>query len=359
MRRTEIRGFVERFLALRSLQARELGAGLLAIDAPPADREGRPVWPHVLAFGSRVHRAHPEAELVAVGSAFLDRVVGEAVAAGGYVVRYRAAPSEGRARRPDPAKLPPPAAGVWSEPQRAYRPVFLFVYVAEYRTIDVPDDVELIPLDPLHGQGVASPGALLEALRAGLAAVPPGWRAQASHPTPAALRASLTVLDRRLQRRARRVKEAAALEIARETANIEAYYRQLIDEVRHPVGRGRLTPAEEEERVRALQLDWKRRVQEVASFWEAGASVKLSALGVLMEPCWACELRPEGTRSRRRGRALPFAAAEYASGAFLPVHCALCGQAPRSGVTAIGADLVCAAHLDEGAGKIPAAEETA
>ena len=44
---------------------------------------------------------------------------------------------------------------------------------------------------------------------------------------------------------------------------------------RNPVGRSQLSPQEEGARVRALQLDWKRRVQEVQQFWEAYGDVRL------------------------------------------------------------------------------------
>jgi hypothetical protein len=153
-------------------------------------------------------------------------------------------------------------------------------------------------------------------------------------------------LDRRLQRRARTFKEAAALEIARETANIEAYYRRLIDEIRHPVGRARLTPEEESRRVRTLQLDWKRRVQEVARFWEAGVFVRLSALGVVMVPSWMLPVRGGRTHGGTGGR--PFLAADLATGTWWEPTCALCGRRIRGRAEARGGDLICERHAESG-----------
>jgi hypothetical protein len=342
MKRSDIRSFVERYLAYRGARVEPVGPDLLDVayrsDASFGADGGRQ-----LAFGARAHRSHPAAELVAVGSAFLDRLVGAAARGGKYTVTYRPRPS-GKGCKPSRNRLPEVEGGTWTAPRPGYRPVFLFVYTAEYRTIDVPDDLELIPLDPLHCEVHASPSALLDGLGEGSAEPADGWRAAATLPSPGTLLSSLNVLDRRLQRRARKVKEAAALEVSRETANIEAYYRQLIEEVRHPVGRGRLSPEDEIEHVRRLQLDWKRRVQEVASFWGVGASIRLSALAVLMEPCWVMLLRGQKIRGRRRGSGVVYAAADYASGALLDPRCALCGAKIRRRAACVGADLVCRPH---------------
>ena len=342
MRRTEIRSFVENCLALRGVTFRELGPALLEVDADL----GGPDASQLLAFGSRIHRQHPEAELVAVGSAFLDRLVNEASAAGRYAVAFTP-PSEGDGCPIDPAQLLRVNRGRWGKPEPYYRPLFLFVYVAEYRTIDVPDDLEFICLDPARGEVLSSAGPLLEGLKSGTDEPPPGWKMMRAAPTRGMVQQSLIALDRRLQRRARKVKEAAALEIARETANIEAYYRQLIDEVRHPVGRSNHGPENEAQRVAALQLDWKRRVQEVARFWEAGASVRLSALGVVMEPCWGIPLKGRGPRGGARMGGPVTLAADYNTGALLVPRCPLCGARLRDAVEIVGADLVCPQHLEK------------
>lgn len=358
MNRSQIRSFVEAFLKHRGAQVKELSPALLEVALPadaaaecgeavasPVSLTAPPGARRLLAFGTRVHRRHPEAELVAVGSAYLDHLVGEAASSGRYTISFREPPKKpGRPPRLD--RLPEVSGARWGRPKPAYRPLFLFVYVAEYRTIDVPDDLELIPLDPARGEVLSSAASLIEGLRSGMADPPEGWLQITAFPTPGALRQSLTAVDRRLQRRARRVKEAAALEIARETANIEAYYRQLVDEVRHPVGRGRHSTEAETGRVRKLQLDWKRRVQEVARFWEAGASVRLSALGVVMEPCWAIPLRGRRRRRGSRGHGPICLAAEYKTGALLEPRCPACGARIRKRAELAGADLVCPSHID-------------
>lgn len=356
MKRSEIRSFVEEYLAHQGAGLVRRGQGLLEVR--PAERGGAAELPRLLAFGPEAHRQHPEAELVAVGSAFLDQLVGEATRGGRYTVVYEPAV-------PDPG--PPPRfrglpaidGGRWGRPRPGYRPVFLFVYVAEFRTIDVPDDLVLIGLDPGRGEVLGDPGVLIEHLRSGVTMPADGWEDPGALPSRGTIQRSLALLDRRLQRRARTFKEAATLEIARETANIEAYYRRLIDEVRHPVGRGRLTPEEESRRVRALQLDWKRRVQEVARFWEAGVFVRLSALGVVMRPCWLVPWRGavrgparEAARGAARGQAArvgrgvgkPFLAADIAEGTLWQPRCPLCEGRIRTRASALGADLVCVGH---------------
>ena len=145
MKRSEIREFVESFLLHRGSRVEDVASDLLrSVETTEEGGEES----QVLAFGTRVHRAHPEAELVAVGSAFLDQLAGEASRGGRYVVSYAATPEEGTeyAAPALPKTLPRIPDGIWQAPKRAYRPLFLFVYVAEYRTIDVPDDLELIAL---------------------------------------------------------------------------------------------------------------------------------------------------------------------------------------------------------------------
>jgi hypothetical protein len=224
----------------------------------------------------------------------------------------------------------------------ASRPLFLFVFLVEYHTIDVPDDVVLIPFDPARGEALASPGSLLAALRGGTGEPAPGWPALPALPTAGDLQRVLDVLDRRLQRRARHVKEASALEIARETANIEAYYRQLIDEARHPLGRSVGGASDEGARVRLLQLDWKRRVQEVSRFWEARGDVRLSALGVVMEPAWVVPLLRRGARLRRGSPGRPYAL--VAGGRHGGLRCAVCGARLGRRAALHGTDLICLGH---------------
>jgi hypothetical protein len=348
MKRSEILSFVESFMEQRGARIARVGSDLLEV-AVPADGGTGESPRAMVAFGARAHRANPQADLAAVGSAFLDRLVGEATAAGRHAVSFCAPPAS-EVPAPRMGRLPTLAGARWGRPKPAYRPQFLFVYVAEYRTIDVPDDLVLIGVDPARGEVLSVPGPLLEKLANGADQAPDGWMELNALPTPGAFWHSLAALDRRLRRRARKVKEAAALEIARETANIEAYYRQLIDEVRYPIGRGRLTPQNEADRVRALQLDWKRRVQEVARFWGAGASVRLSALGTVMEPCWAIPLRGRGPRGGKRGRGPVCLAADYTSGALLKPRCPLCGARIGDRAELVGADLVCPAHTKSSAG---------
>ncbi len=345
MKRSEVRKFVAGYLSHKGATVTECDSGLLEISAPP-EGESQPRANYTLAFGRKAYKQHPEAELVAIGSAYLDQLVSEATASGHRFICYQSLP-DCEPMKPSTIELPKVANATWSQPKQAYRPLFLFMYVAEYRTIDVADDLELIPLDPVRGEMLPSAGPLLEGLKTLSREPEKGLIQLSTIPSPGNIKRSLALLDRRLQRRTRKVKEAASLEIARETANIEAYYRQLIDEIRHPVGRSRLSPELEDERVRSLQLDWKRRVQEVALFWEAGASVRLSTLGVVMEPCWAFQLRGKGTPRGGRGRGPVYLAAEYASGELIETQCPICHAVISDHVDWAGNDLVCAKHLDE------------
>jgi hypothetical protein len=342
MRRSVIRGFVERCLGLEGAKVEPQGDDLWRVTLP-AGEGGQPTerW---LAFSPQARRTRPDAELMTIGSAFLDHLVGQVRAAGTYAIAYRAAPARSRPTG-SPAGLPAIDGLQWGAPVAAYRPLFLFVYLVEYHTIDVPDDVVLIAFDPARREALPSAAPLLETLRHGAREAPAGWTPLVALPTRADLRGSIDILDRRLQRRARRVKEASASEIARETANIEAYYRQLIAEARHPIGRAQLTSDEEAGRIRLLQLDWKRRVQEVSGFWEARGDVRLSALGVVMEPAWVLPLQRVGGRSRRSRLGRAYAVVAGPKGGVIEPRCAVCGERLREKAAIKGSDLVCAAHL--------------
>jgi len=342
MQRSILREFVQSCLGRDGAKIEPHAEDLWRVTLPAGEETSATQrW---LAFSPQARRLRPDAELMAIGSAFLDRLVGQARAGGTYAVAYRAAAPR---RRPTVthAGLPAIDGLQWGAPIPASRPLFLFVYLVEYHTIDVPDDVVLIAYDPARREALASPGPLLEALRTGAREAPAGRTALAALPTLADLRGSIEILDRRLQHRARRVKEASATEIARETANIEAYYRQLIEEARHPIGRAQLSSDEEAGRIRLLQLDWKRRVQEVSGFWEARGDVRLSALGVVMEPAWIVPLQRMGARARRARPGRAYAVVAGAKSGLIAPRCSVCGGHLREKAGIKGSDLVCAAHL--------------
>lgn len=322
----------------------EISSDLIRVRPPAAKGRGRQKA-RVLAFGARAQRSHAGAELVAVGSAALDGLVNEAQQHGRYTIAYAPPPENGGAP-PRGSELPRVPGWRWEEPQQAYRPFFLFVYLAEYHTIDVHDDLELIALDSARAEVLSSSTFILDILRMG-GPPPRSWRSLPAQPTIWDIRRSLEALDRRLQRRARKVKEAAAIEIARETANIEAYYRQLIDEARHSVGRSQLSLEEEGQRVRTLQLDWKRRVHEVQRFWEAYGDVRLSAIAAVMQPCWAMPLVRERGRRRASRSEMPTAVAEYDTGRLVEPRCAVCGEKVVQEGVIISKQLACRRHSGE------------
>jgi len=353
MKQAQLRKFVEQFLELNGARLEGGSADLLRARVPAGDERdpGRDAAGReaargerklVVAFGARAHRDHPGAEFVAIGSAFLERTVAEALGRGRHTVVYLPAPQRSRLPR-TPPPLPAVEGREWGPPVRAARPLFLFVYLVEYHTIDIRDDLILIAYDPVRPKAALSPHGMLAAIGRASRRPEEDWPPLSAVPTAGDLLRSLDLLDRRLQRQARLVKEASAIEIARETANIEAYYRQLIEEARHPVGRSRQTPEDEAERVRQLQLDWKRRVQEVSSFWEACGDVRLSAVGAVMEPCWAFPLKAEGSGGRPRNISPPYGIADCRGQVAEPL-CPLCGSSIKSGAIRLGQDLVCESH---------------
>ena len=346
MKHSEILTFVREYLNIQGASVNEKGRSLLEVTYPD-NGDSLSCPKKLLAFGRQAQKQHPEAELVTIGSACLDQIVSNATSPGRRFVCYKPVLEKKPPPRLDPASFTVVAGGQWGAPKFSYRPLFLFVYVAEYRTIDVPDDLELIPLDPVRGVMLASAGPLLEGLNTYSHDPVAGCRPLGSLPTPGTVRRSLEILDKRLLRRTRKVKEAATLEIARETANIEAYYRQLIDEIRHPIGRSRLSMEAEEERVHTLQLDWKRRVQEVALFWEAGANVRFSTLGVIMEPCWAVKLRGKGIPRGGRGRCPVSLIFDYTTGEQITPRCPICNAHINGRAELAGLDLICMNHAEE------------
>ncbi len=347
MRRGDIVSFVEGFLAGRGVRAKRLGGDAIEAGLDPSTLEPAGS-PRVLAFSQRALKRYREAEAAGVGSALLDRILARSLEEGRIAVAFEPV-SEEKGTPPGVAGAPSLTRSRWASPRLGYRPFFIFVFWVEYHMIDIPDDLVVLGVDALDGSVTAEVGELLSLLKDGKAEPQPGLTVPPAVPERFHLARALDALDRRLQRRARKVKESSATEIARETANIEAYYRQLIDEVRHPVGRGKLSAEEEEERVKALQLDWKRRVQEVSGFWEAAGDVHISAMAVLMRPSWLLPVRP-----RRKGKRLgPFAYARLGQSSW-ELRCATCGAKLERDVEVRDAKFLCAQH----AGTEPRTRET-
>ena len=165
-------------------------------------------------------------------------------------------------------------------------PLWLLIFRAEYSLEEQADELEVVPLDGITHQVLAQTPELVEYWEALAPEPPTGVGGPPPVPPAAAGGAARRWRSWRsgcASGWARSAARARAIS-RRETASIEAYYRQLIDEVRNAGRRWALAPAQRDERIRMLQLDWKRRSEDARRAWEPQIEIALAAAGAAMLP---------------------------------------------------------------------------
>lgn len=340
MRGRQLRGFLEEFLTFRGAETSPVGEHRLRVKLPKSLEPAVGRRDLVLAFNLRGIEEDPASELGTMGNPVFERIVGLARDGGVAGVRYQKAPpaSKAVAAAPDPAVKLRMAPGVCVEaPRPVLAPLWLLIFRAEYSLEEQADEVEAVPLDGITRQVLPQTPELVEYWESLAPKPPAGWEAPSPFPLPRPVAiAALTVLEKRLRKRLGRIRRESEGHLQTEIASIEGYYRQLIEEVRNTGRRWALAPAQRDERIRMLQLDWKRRSEDARRSWEPQVEIALAAAGAAMLPriCWTLSAsaplaESAGVRGRRRKRAL---AAEIwwdpVEKQFLLPPCATCGQPP-------------------------------
>ncbi len=310
MKARQLRGFLEEFLASRGAETSPAGEHLLRVKLPKSLEPAVGRSDLVLAFNLRGIEEDPASELGTMGNPVFERILGLAREGGVAGVRYQKAPPAGKAlaAAPNPAAKLRLAPGVRVEPPRAIlAPLWLLIFRAEYSLEEQADELEVVPLDGITRQVLAQTPELVDYWEALSPQPPAGWESSSPFPLPRPLAlAALAVLEKRLRKRLGKIRRESEGYLQRETASIEGYYRQLIDEVRNTGRRWALAPAQRDEKIRMLQLDWKRRSEDARRSWEPQIEIALAAAGAAMLPriCWTLSsgAPPAGVRGRRRAR---------------------------------------------------------
>lgn len=288
MKARQLRSFLEEFLASRGAETSPVGENLLHVKLPRRLEPAVGRRDLVLAFNMRGIAEDPSSELGTMGNPVFERILGLAREGGVAGVRYRKAPDAAKAIKaaPDPASKLRLAPGVRVGPPKAVlAPLWLLLFRAEYSLEEQADELEVVPLDGITLQVLAQTPELVEYWESLSPEPPAGWASASPFPLPRPLAlAALAVLEKRLRKRIGRIRRESEGHLQREAASIEGYYRQLIDEVRNAGRRWSLAPTQREEKIRMLQLDWKRRAEDARRSWEPRIEVSLAAAGAAMLP---------------------------------------------------------------------------
>lgn len=291
MKTTELRAFAEELLVARGATVVSSAPHLLRIRAEGelGERLGRSDL--ALAFSQRGLLDDPNSELATVGNPVFDRVLQLAQEEGRVGQRYLSRPTRGSS---PPALRPGPGVTL-GDPVPTYAPLYHHVFKVQSSAEETPDTLEVVVVDGVTLEVLPQSPDLVD-LWGRLDPEPePGYDVPPVLPVPeAVLRKALEGLERRLRRRLGRLKREAEEHLAKEVASIGAYYQNLIEESRG--SRRRLAGGLQarEDKIRLLQLDWKRRTEEAQDFWQPKVEVELTGLGVVLRPTRGYTIRRDG-----------------------------------------------------------------
>lgn len=293
MKASELREFAQELLTANGASVLVSSPHLLRVEVTSelADRIGRTEL--ALAFNQRGLNEDPSSELATVGNPVFDRVLALAQERGRLGVRYIRSAAGPTGKAPSVPKL---SQGLeLGEPFDSYAPLYFHVFKVQYSVEETPDNLEVVAVDGITLE-VQSQSPDLVDLWSGLDPEPtPGRRVPPSLPVPdPVIRAGMDGLERRLRRRLARLKRDATQHLAHEGESIGTYYQNLIEEARTSKRRLAGGLQAREDKIRILQLDWKRRMEEAQDFWRPKVDVELSGLGVVMRPSRQYEVRRSG-----------------------------------------------------------------
>lgn len=339
MKARALQGFLEELVGGLGGEAHRRGDHSLTLHLPEKAEAFVGRSEVVFAFNLRGLQEDPRSELGTVGNPVFDRILDLARQNGRVGERYRRA---GRVplRLPDPAEHFRFEGGpiAFGAPQATYTPLYFFLFRAEYSLEELADELEVVPLDGVSLQTLGQTPELIDYWEKLDPAPVEGRRAVSAFPVPeCVLGAAIRLLERRLRKRLGRMRRDSEEHLARERENIETYYRQLIEESRNAGRRWAVSAAQREERVRLLQLDWKRRVEESYQHWRPRIDVRLISVAAAHLPRIGWEVSPPkgskrtGVTGKRKGEGArgtaerPRVYWDEADRTFVPPACEGCG----------------------------------
>lgn len=295
MKPSQLKHFVTGLLTTAGARVEEKSPNLAVIEAdgPLAQRLGPSHF--ALAWSTRGLQEHPASELAVMGNPLFERILDLASERGRVGVRYLPSPPR-KKKRPDPPSGNGSLAS--AEPIASYLPTYYFVFKIEYSLEETPDELEVVAVDGATLEPLAQAPELGEYWES-LSREPEAERdpGQPFPLPPAAADAAMQALERRLRKRVTKLRRVSELALEKETENIKQYYEQLIHEARNVGRRWSASTDERSEKIRILQLDWKRRIEDAAQFWHPRVDVELLSVGAVQRAALRFPLKPEGKRS--------------------------------------------------------------
>ncbi|MBD3161667.1 MAG: hypothetical protein GF346_05415 [Candidatus Eisenbacteria bacterium] len=328
MKPSQLKSFVRDWLAVRDLEAEQLHPDVWKIGVPSEIRQKIGRKELVLAFTQKGRARHPRSELATIGNPLFDRLLGVAREEGRIGIGFQKPPAK---RKRMPAKERAGAVdGMFPKKgERIYQAVYHLVFTVSYPSIEAADEMEVVSVDGADLDVLTQIPDLVDAWsrmderpRKGHAVIPP-------FPIPKrVMETGLRALEKRMRRRINKVRQESERHLDRETASIEAYYQQLIEEARNQSRRWSSRREEKEDRIRWLQLEWKRRIEEAKEFWRPQVNARLVAIGAQMLPRVGYRYPVPKTKGSRKDRSVkgPMKFWDEATGEFLAPYCEISGR---------------------------------
>lgn len=328
MRSPVLQSFIRDWLTIRGLEPQLLEADVWQFPVPKELRERFGRDEMTFSFNRRAIAKNPKSELATVGNPVFDRLLSVAREEGRIGIAY--------SKPISPAPKPPASEKIGNldgvrvgHPEHVYQGIYHFVFTIAYPSIETADEMEVVSVDGGTLEIWAQTPDLSELWtklertpRKGRSDLPP------LPIPPRVLEGALRAFERRMRRRIKKVELASQERLDEETASIKTYYEQLIEEARNQSRRWSTRLEDREDRIRWLQLEWKRRTVEATEFWRPNVTARLVALGIQMQPRVAYRLsRPTGTKTKGGQRHRTAVRVwDEATRTMLPAYCEVCGK---------------------------------
>jgi len=332
MKPSALQGFVRDWLAVRGLEPQAVESDVWQFPVPKDLRERFGRDDMTLSFSRRAITKNPKSELATVGNPVFDRLLSVAREEGRIGVAY-ATPSSPAVRPPASERIEAGAGGIRpGPPEPIYQGIYHFVFTIAYPSIETADEMEVVSVDGATLDVWAQTPDLTE-LWATLEPEPRKGRT-ILHPLPIppnVLDTAVHALERRMRRRIKKVEQASQTRLDEELESIRSYYEQLIEEARNQSRRWTTRIEDREDRIRWLQLEWKRRTEEANEFWRPNVIARMVALGIVMQPRIGYRFpAPRAPKGSGRGGAATSRGSyriwDESTRSLLAPHCEECGR---------------------------------
>ncbi len=319
-------GFLRDWLAVRGLEPHVAESDVWSFTVPKDLRERLGSSELTFSFNRKALARNPRAELATVGNPVFDRLLAVAREEGRIGIAF-IRPTGAAPRPPAPEKLFPDSDARFGPPIPVYQPIYHFLFTITYPSIEAADEMELVSVDGTTLEVWAQTPDLMELWESLEDEAQKGRTALPALPlTEVVLATARRALERRMRRRIKKVEQTSHQRLEEETASITVYYEQLIEEARNQSRRWTTKVEDREERIRWLQLEWKRRIEEANEFWKPHVDARMVALGIMMQPRQAYPLQTHAKGRRAAVPKGPYRFWDESTKSLLQPACDACGR---------------------------------